>query len=229
MSPSASTGPTQQTDSIRFSQRLRRDVPCVMRWMGTAVASAAWVTVSPVIGGCAHHETPPAVATAAQQAEMNSVLGVGNFEQVSPMLSRGAQPTAQGFKELEARGVRTVINLRSAHDDQALLAGTRLREVRIPTSPWGIDEQHLRRFLAVVTDPSEGPYFVHCQHGADRTGYVVAGYRVLEQGWSPESAVQELFRHGFHPIWRHIPDKIRGMTPRVAPAASQAALLSDAR
>lgn len=42
------------------------------------------------------------------------------------------------------------------------------------------------------------PIYVHCKHGVDRTGYVVAAYRCLAQGWDIETAVEEMKRLGFH-------------------------------
>ena len=52
-----------------------------------------------------------------------------------------------------------------------------------------------------------GPVLVHCHHGADRTGLIIALYRLLSQGWSREAAIDELIHggYGFHPIWANIP------------------------
>ena len=57
-----------------------------------------------------------------------------------------------------------------------------------------------------MKDPERGPYLVHCQHGADRTGTMVAMYRMVIQGWSREKAVDELVNggYGFHPMWKNI-------------------------
>ncbi|HEX8914140.1 MAG TPA: tyrosine-protein phosphatase [Humisphaera sp.] len=162
------------------------------------------------------------------------ITGVGNFAWVSPTLCRGEQPTAEGFRELERLGVRTVVNLRAQHDDRPMLTGTSLGYVRIPCSAWGVDAEHLRQFLAVVNDPARQPVFVHCQHGADRTGFVVAGYRMVEMGWDARSAEAELRGFGYHPIWFRIPATLlrldvaslrdKGLAPkadpgRAAPAA----------
>ena len=106
------------------------------------------------------------------------------------------------------------------HDDRELLVGTTLRYVRIPCSAWGVDRQHLRQFLAVVNDPANQPIFVHCQHGADRTGFMVAAYRVLRQGWDCGSAVAELHTFGFHRIWGYIPVRLRALGAGTARVAS---------
>jgi len=58
--------------------------------------------------------------------------------------------------------------------------------------------------LKIVSDPKNQPVLVHCQHGADRTGTMVAIYRVYAEGWSMTEAMQELPRFGFHSIWRNL-------------------------
>jgi protein tyrosine/serine phosphatase len=42
---------------------------------------------------------------------------------------------------------------------------------------------------------SEGPVLVHCHHGADRTGCIVAVYRMIVNDWTREAAIEE-FRNG---------------------------------
>lgn len=174
-------------------------------------ATAAWVTIAPVIGGCAYHQTPPvSPAAVTRRFEQPRVMpGLPNFAQVSPALYRGAQPTAEGFRELERMGVRAVVNLRSLHTNRELIAGTNLRYIRIPCSAWDVDWANFRKFLAIVNDPANQPVFVHCQHGSDRTGFLVAGYRLVELEWDCDSAMAELRSFGFHTIWGHIPLKIR--------------------
>ena len=174
-------------------------------------STAAWVTIAPVIGGCAYHQdtvAPPAIVAEERPARLP---GLSNFAAVSPVLYRGAQPTAEGFRELQRLGIKSVINLRSMHDDADLLAGTDLRYFRIPSSAWGVDRAQFRQFMAIVNDPANQPVFIHCQHGSDRTGFIVGGYRIAEQGWDAESAVAELHTYGFHRIWGHIPAKLRAM------------------
>ncbi|MFI5342837.1 MAG: hypothetical protein ACHQUC_01315 [Chlamydiales bacterium] len=40
--------------------------------------------------------------------------------------------------------------------------------------------------------------YLHCLKGKDRTGMVVAAYRILYQDWTVEKAKQEMFDLGFH-------------------------------
>ena len=45
-----------------------------------------------------------------------------------------------------------------------------------------------------------GPFFVHCQHGSDRTGVCIAAYRIVVQGWTKQDAIREMTggNYGFH-------------------------------
>ena len=127
--------------------------------------------------------------------------GVTNFAKVAPTLWRGAQPTAEGFKHLEAAGVKTVVNLRSDHDDAPLLAGTRLEPVRIEMRAWDPDEDEVVAFLKVAQDPARAPVYVHCAQGRDRTGYCIAAYRMVVEGWSADEAIAEMEAFHFNSLW----------------------------
>jgi protein tyrosine phosphatase (PTP) superfamily phosphohydrolase (DUF442 family) len=126
-----------------------------------------------------------------------------NFHQVSPTLYRGAEPTAQGLLELAAMGVKTVVNLEmfSAERDCANAAG--LCYVSLPFDPFNPQDATVKAFLAAAMDPSRQPVFVHCLQGSDRTGMMVAVYRVVVQGWAKPDAINEMVNggFGFHEIY----------------------------
>ncbi len=138
--------------------------------------------------------------------------GVRNFAEVAAhRLYRSAQPTAEEFRTLrEQVGIKTVVNLRSAHSDLPAAEAAGLRYIEIPFRPWHAEPEDVVRFLQIVTDPANQPVLVHCQHGADRTGTMVAIYRMYVQGWSPDEALGELPRFGFHTIWGNLPAFLRG-------------------
>jgi len=123
---------------------------------------------------------------------------------VSEDLYRSAQPSANGFKELQRLGIRTIINLRSRHSDKAALKDTTLRCEEIEmTAAFPSDEQVVQ-FLRIISNKDDGPFLVHCQHGSDRTGTMTAIYRMVIRGWSKDEAVAEMTHggFGFHTIWR---------------------------
>jgi protein tyrosine/serine phosphatase len=51
--------------------------------------------------------------------------------------------------------------------------------------------QNVAKVLALFNDASAGPVFVHCRRGADRTGTVIACYRISHDGWENHKALQE--------------------------------------
>jgi protein tyrosine phosphatase (PTP) superfamily phosphohydrolase (DUF442 family) len=146
-------------------------------------------------------------------AEAIGKPGLPNLHRVGKNLYRGAQPTAEGMRELEAMGVKTVLNLRALHSDRDLLEGTGLGYVEIDCEAWDPDEEEVVAFLKAVSDETKGPYFVHCQHGADRTGMMIAIHRVVREGWSKADAIEEMTEgaFGFHPIWSGLPDFVRDL------------------
>ena len=148
----------------------------------------------------------PAPARPANWAEPITLEGVRNLYRISPMLYRSEQPTALGFKNLEKLGIRTVINLRWFNNDYKEAAGTLLRTERVKILTWDIDDHHVVAVMRMLKDPANGPFLIHCQHGADRTGVMSAMYRVLEQGWTPDEALAELQGggYGYHSMWKTI-------------------------
>ena len=56
--------------------------------------------------------------------------------------------------------------------------------------------------LGIINDPENQPVFIHCHHGKDRTGTVVACYRISHDGWTAERAKYEAQRYG--PGWVEI-------------------------
>jgi tyrosine-protein phosphatase SIW14 len=154
-----------------------------------------------------------AVTTAEQKkwAEHIELSGLPNFHKVSDDLYRGAQPTTEGMKELEKLGVKTVVNLRSMHSDRDEIKDIALAYEHIRMTTWNIEDKDVIRFLQIVTDPNRKPVFVHCKHGADRTGTMCAIYRVIVQGWSKDEAIEEMTKGGFgyHNIWQNLPNYVR--------------------
>jgi protein tyrosine/serine phosphatase len=130
-------------------------------------------------------------------AEAVSVDGVPNLHQVSKFLYRSGQPQAKGFKALENLGVRSVINLRTAHSDVDLLKGTNLRYTNIKMDARNLKQDDIISILKILQRKEEGPFLVHCHRGADRTGLIVALYRIVFQGWSKEAAINEMKNGGY--------------------------------
>ncbi len=120
-----------------------------------------------------------------------------NAYRVDGGLYRSARLKAGAAAELKALGVRTVINLRSEETDRDVLAGSGVNRLRLPCDANEITVEHLATFLRLACDPDRRPVLVHCWAGADRTGAMIAAYRVAAQGWSKEEAVREMTEGGY--------------------------------
>lgn len=146
-----------------------------------------------------------AVRRPPEWAQPVQVSGLPNLHRVSDKLYRSAQPTAEGMREAVRLGIRTVVSLRSGQRDAPLALGTDLLLRHVPMRAWN---PHLPGAVAALSAiaVSPGPVLVHCWHGADRTGMVVALYRMVEQGWTREAAIREMLEggYGYHSIWKDI-------------------------
>ncbi|MGZ8450201.1 MAG: fused DSP-PTPase phosphatase/NAD kinase-like protein, partial [Candidatus Deferrimicrobiaceae bacterium] len=128
--------------------------------------------------------------------------GLDSIGRVASGIYRGAQPEREGFATLKAMGIRTVINLRTRHGEREAVEAAGMRYVEIPMSFWkDVDPAAVRMAVTVMTDPANQPVFVHCSRGVDRTGVVVAVYRMEVDGWSEAEAEAEMEAFGFHEVW----------------------------
>lgn len=128
--------------------------------------------------------------------------GLANVGRVAPGVLRGAQPEAEGFATLRKMGIRTVINLRTSENEKSAVEAAGMRSIEVPMemSRDGLKEK-VDRVVSLMTDPANRPVFVHCRHGRDRTGIVVAAYRMRVEGWSLAEAEAEMQAFGFNDVW----------------------------
>jgi protein tyrosine/serine phosphatase len=150
-----------------------------------------------------------ALARDANWAKPMTLAGVPNLNQVTLFLYRSAQPDAAGFANMaKTLKVKTVIDLRESQTDEAYLANSKIRPFYVPMNALLITNEEIIAALTLIrAHQGEGPILVHCQHGADRTGVVIAMYRIIYQGWSKAQAIDEMKNGGynFHSIFFNIP------------------------
>lgn len=128
------------------------------------------------------------------------VKGVPNFGRVSDALFRGAQPSEAGFSSLKAMGVSVVVNFRDDGEAAAEKREVEALGMKYVAIPWsGHDDPsdaQVAQFLGLVSGNPNTKIFVHCRAGADRTGTMVAAYRIAMEHRSVAQAVEEM--HAFH-------------------------------
>jgi protein tyrosine phosphatase (PTP) superfamily phosphohydrolase (DUF442 family) len=149
-------------------------------------------------------------ATAHTSERIYNLPGLSNVGRVAPGVLRGAQPGKDGYATLKAMGVRTVIDMRTTDSEQKQVEAPGMRAIAIPIEMTrdGLKEK-VDKVVALMADPANQPVFVHCRHGQDRTGIVVAAYRMKQQGWSLADAETEMQAFGFNDIWINFKKFIR--------------------
>jgi len=133
------------------------------------------------------------------------VAHVTNFGVVNEHLFRGAEPSAVGLSELGASGVKLVIDLREAgaatqfEKQQADRLG--MKYTNIPFQPLSAPTSaQIQMVLNLLAQNQSQTVFVHCRRGKDRTGTVIACYRIQHDGWDNGRALQEAKRFGMSPV-----------------------------
>jgi protein tyrosine/serine phosphatase len=150
----------------------------------------------------------PLLATAALSAcnvpaKTNPGDPSGNFAQVSQGIYRGGRPDQPGIDALVKLGVKTIVDLEN--DDAAVAAERGWAEqagIQFISRPMnGLEtpnDQQVDDILSKIN--ADQPVFVHCMQGHDRTGLIVALYRVFYEGWTPKDAHDEMMARGFNSV-----------------------------
>lgn len=138
---------------------------------------------------------PPAVREIGRRL---SQKGVPNFGEVTPNLYRGGLLNGEGIKALKKLGINLIVDTHAndaSEERDAKSLG--MQYVAIPWHcPWPHDEV-FAKFLKVVHDNKGKKIFVHCRLGDDRTGMMVAAYRIAEEDWTADEAMTEMRSFGF--------------------------------
>ena len=131
--------------------------------------------------------------------------GIPNFHAVNDHIYRGGQPSQEGWNSLAKLGVKTVIDLRRDGEDhdhwiktEALAVETAgMRYVSVPMEGMATpSDEQIRKVLDVLG--SGESVFVHCKKGKDRTGTVIACYRIEHDRWTNDRALKEAKSLGIH-------------------------------
>jgi tyrosine-protein phosphatase SIW14 len=161
-------------------------------------------------------------------AEPPAAADVRNFGQVNDRLYRGAAPSAVAMQELGSMGVKLVIDLResgsASTEEKAQAEKLGMRYVNIPLRPTSAPTQdEISHVLTLFSQNETSRIFVHCRRGKDRTGTVIACYRIQHDGWASKKAQAEANSYGMSRVERGMRSFIDHFTPLTVPGLLKAA------
>jgi protein tyrosine/serine phosphatase len=174
------------------------------------------------------------VALLCSSSFAQQIAGIPRFGQVNPYLYRGGQPTETALEALAQLGIVTVLDLRAegvrgmAEERTTKALGMHyisipMRGLRAPS------KEQIDRAMSVLQDTKNWPVFVHCHHGVDRTGTVIACYRIQFESWPNERAKKEAEGYGMHMVERGMKNFILNFHPATTTLAGTLSALSDGK
>ena len=181
-----------------------------MKTVQFVLAAVSLAGCASILSACA---TSPPSDTVRDQYGQQRVAPITNFHVVdvvdSKALYRGAQPNDEQWKFLADLGVKTVLKL-----NEYVGATSTLEQERQAAEKYGIRlvpltmqpedfpnnlnpsvmpaNDQVRAALAVMEDARNRPLYIHCSHGRDRTGLLVAMYRVRQNNYCKDKAFAEM-------------------------------------
>jgi protein tyrosine phosphatase (PTP) superfamily phosphohydrolase (DUF442 family) len=113
----------------------------------------------------------------------------------------GGQPSGQAYAKAAASGYRSILTLRTNKDavdllrERSMVERQKMRYYNIPVVPNAPRAAQADEFLALVRDKKNHPMLINCAF-AERVAPLMMIFRIVEQGWSKEKALEEATRTG---------------------------------
>ncbi len=133
-------------------------------------------------------------------------------EKVSEGVFRGPHPQESDLYELSRMGIRTVLSLEDnptvVAEEENVCRSLNINFVNVPLSElFPPSPGDLERAVSVIRQNRNHGIYIHCRRGIDRTGYVIASFRMLVEKYALDTAYKECCDHGHSPLvyffWKH--------------------------
>lgn len=188
-----------------------------------ALILAACLLSAPVLGQTPSGTVASIEKPTAKAAKKLRVSGLPNFGQVTEYLYRGGQPTSAGLEKLKELGIDIIVNFRD--EPQRIESERQSVErlgMRYVSIPWrgkdNPDDRQVAAFLYLLRESAGRKVFVHCRRGSERTGVMLAAFRISEQSWTSKQALEEMETFGFRGFWfRHLKKYVKQLSGQSAP------------
>ena len=136
---------------------------------------------------------------------VEALVSIPKFRKLNKLVYKGSVPrNEEDILSLKKLGVKTVINLRWGNiqknrNEKKWCEKSGIKYIHVPMLPGKIpSKKDINKILAILGNINNGPIYIHCKQGVDRTGLVTAIYRVRHDKWPFNLAHDEMMRDGFH-------------------------------
>jgi tyrosine-protein phosphatase SIW14 len=147
---------------------------------------------------------------------------VRNFGAINPHIYRGGAPSPIALEELRALGVKVILDLRLAGEGSTAesleVRKLGMKYVNVPMAALSAPTQaQIERVLPLLFHSDTEPVFIHCRRGKDRTGTVLACYRIQHDNWNNQRALEEAKSFGMSRLERSMQAYVLHFTPVILP------------
>lgn len=131
-------------------------------------------------------------------------MPLNNFGCVTRNLYRSAQPDQQGILDLSRIGIATIIKVNNggAPEESAWCSNSSIKLVQLPMNTYGNTIESITAVIDRINSEMTVPTLVHCTHGRDRTGLVIAAWRLKYQKATLDVVQQERAMYGVVGIYK---------------------------
>ena len=136
--------------------------------------------------------------------------GLENLYQLNDSIFRSEQPDSIEFANLKRIGIKSILNIRTQQEDMDISGKQDFNYYFVQMRAEHIRDADIEKSLKIIKDAPK-PILIHCKHGSDRTGTVIAMYRIVFENRTKAEALNELRNGGYsyNKVFINIPKYIK--------------------